>query len=72
MSTTDPTPNFMEDEHFQSMMKGNADGVVFRGVTYKSFEEMPEEIRPQMKQAFDQLTQMGMINMLAYQLFTKK
>lgn len=72
MSTTDPTPNFMEDEHLQSMMKGNADGVVFRGVTYKSFEEMPEEIRPQMKQAFDQLTQMGMINMLVYKLFTKK
>ncbi len=72
MSTTDPIPNFMEGEYFQSMMKGNADGVVFRGVTYKSFEEMPEEILPQMKQAFDQLTQMGMINMQAYQLFTKK
>lgn len=72
MSPTNPTPNFMEDEHFQSMLKGNANGVVFRGVTYKSFEEMPEEIRPKMKQAFDQLTQMGMINMQAYKLFAKK
>jgi len=72
MPSTNPTPNSMEDEHFQSMMKGNADGVVFRGMTYKSFEEMPEEIRSQMKQAFDQLTQMGMINMLVYKLFTKK
>lgn len=65
-------PDFMEDEHFQSMLKGNADGIVFRGVTYESFEEMPEEIRPKMQQAFNQLTQMGMINMLVYKLFSKK
>jgi len=65
-------PDFMEDEHFQSVLKGNADGIVFQGVTYKSFEEMPETVRPKMKSAFDQLTKMGMINLLVYKLFTKK
>jgi hypothetical protein len=65
-------PDFMEEGHFQSMLKGDGNGVVFRGVTYRSFEEMPEDMRPKMKQAFDQLTQMGMINMLVYKLFLKK
>jgi hypothetical protein len=65
-------PDFMEDEHFQSVLKGNADGIVFRGVTYKSFEEMPEDMRPKMRSVFDQAVKMGMINMAVYNLFMKK
>jgi len=65
-------PDFMEDEHFQSLMMGGANGVTFRGVTYTSFEQMPEDVRTKMKFAFDQITQMGMINMALHKLLTKK
>lgn len=65
-------PDFMEDEHFQSMMTGGANGVTLRGVTYTSFDQMPEDVRTKMKYAFDQLTQMGMINMALYNLLVKK
>ncbi len=64
--------NFEEDEFFQSMMRGDQNGVTFRGVTYRSFDEMPEDIRPKLKYAFDQLTQMGMISPHVYGLFLNK
>ncbi len=64
-------PDFMEDEHFQSLMAGGSNGVTFRGVTYTSFDQMPEDVRMKMKSAFDQITQMGMINMALHKLLTK-
>jgi hypothetical protein len=63
--------NFMEDEFFQCMMQGDANGVVFRGTTYKSFAEMPEDIRPKLKYAFNQLTNMGMIHPHVHGLLSK-
>lgn len=63
--------NFMEDDFFQCMMQGSADGVVFRGTTYRSFAEMPEDARPRLKYAFDQLTGMGMISPKVHALLSK-
>ncbi len=68
----DGRANFAEDEFFQCMMKGDENGVTFKGVTYKSFAEMPEDIRPKLKYAFDQLTQTGMISPRVYGLFLNK
>ena len=65
-------PDYMEDEHFQSMILGGANGVTFRGVTYTSFDQMPEDIRPKMKYAFDQATQIGLMNAALHKLLTKK
>jgi hypothetical protein len=64
--------DFMDDEYCQSLLKGNLDGVVLRGVTYKSFEEMPEDIRVKMQQAFNSLFPMGMLSPLVYELLMKK
>ena len=64
--------DFMDDEYCQSLLKGNLDGVVLRGVTYKSFEEMPEDIRAKMQHAFNSLFPMGMLSPLVYELLMKK
>ena len=63
--------DFMDDEFFQCIMQGDANGVVFRGTTYKSFAEMPEDIRPKLKYAFNQLTNMGMIHPHVHGLLSK-
>ena len=64
--------DFMDDEYCQSLLKGGLDGVVLRGVTYKSFEEMPEDVRAKMQNAFNSLFSMGMLSPLVYELLMKK
>lgn len=64
--------DFMDDEYCQSLLKGNSDGVVFRGVTYKSFEEMPEDVRAKMQEAFNSLYPMGMLGLEVCELLLKK
>ena len=64
--------DFLDDEYCQSLLKGSLDGVVFRGVTYKSLEEMPEDIRVKMQQAFNSLFPMGMLSPTVYELLMKK
>ena len=64
--------DFMDDEYCQSLLKGNSDGVVLRGVTYKSFEEMPEDVRAKMQEAFNSLYPMGMLGLEVCELLLKK
>ncbi len=64
--------DFMDDEYCQSLLNGGLDGVVLRGVTYKSFEEMPEDIRTKMQSAFNSLFPMGMLSPSVYELLMKK
>jgi len=64
--------DFMDDEYCQSLLKGNSDGVVLRGVTYKSFEEMPEDVRAKMQEAFNSLYPMGMLGLDVCELLLKK
>lgn len=64
--------DFMDDEYCQSLLKGISDGVVLRGVTYKSFEEMPEDVRAKMQEAFNSLYPMGMLGLEVCELLLKK
>ena len=64
--------DFMDDEYCQSLMNGGLNGVVLRGVTYKGFEEMPEDIRAKMQQAFNSLFPMGLLNPHVCELLLKK
>lgn len=64
--------DFMDDEYCQSLLKGNQNGVVLRGVTYKSFEEMPEDIRGKMQHAFNSLYPIGMLSPRVCELLLKK
>ena len=59
-----------EDEVYNCFIVGSENGVVFRGVTYKSFAEMPEDMRPTLQKAFNELTMHGMVNPWVYELMT--
>ncbi len=64
--------DFMDDEYCQSLLNGNQNGVILRGVTYKNFEEMPEDIREKMQQAFNSLFPIGMLSPRVCELLLKR